>query len=267
MTICFYHDQDLDGLACGAIFKMKFPDAKLFGWDYTYEHENLITACRGAKHIYFGDITPPIHILEQLVQIAPVTIYDHHWSAFQLILKSNIAAKMDYYYTDSSSACQLMWNRLDMGPENQIIKHIGLYDTWNKEDWDQTLIVQLALEGSYNSVEKIRFAIENATDEFIESLTVRGSAIIQFEKTQFNRIKLYYGILEEQECVLANATVNPGRFFDHIDVELLCMYHFDGDQWRYSLRSRHIDVSEIAAYYGGGGHRNAAGFTSKNLLL
>jgi oligoribonuclease NrnB/cAMP/cGMP phosphodiesterase (DHH superfamily) len=40
-------------------------------------------------------------------------------------------------------------------------------------------------------------------------------------------------------------------------------------QFSYSLRSRGadgVDVSEIAKRYGGGGHRNAAGFTSRALL-
>jgi uncharacterized protein len=38
--------------------------------------------------------------------------------------------------------------------------------------------------------------------------------------------------------------------------------------YQYSLRSRGdaVDVSEIAKRYGGGGHRNAAGFTSQTLL-
>jgi hypothetical protein len=44
-------------------------------------------------------------------------------------------------------------------------------------------------------------------------------------------------------------------------------FWFDGKQWTFSLRSREggTDVSEVARGFGGGGHKNAAGFRVKNL--
>lgn len=44
-------------------------------------------------------------------------------------------------------------------------------------------------------------------------------------------------------------------------------FWFDGKQWAFSLRSREggTDVSEVAQGFGGGGHKNAAGFCVKNL--
>ena len=45
-----------------------------------------------------------------------------------------------------------------------------------------------------------------------------------------------------------------------------CVYWFNGENWIYSLRSNgDFDVSEIALKYGGGGHCNAASFTTKEL--
>jgi nanoRNase/pAp phosphatase (c-di-AMP/oligoRNAs hydrolase) len=39
-------------------------------------------------------------------------------------------------------------------------------------------------------------------------------------------------------------------------------YYFDGDAYKFSLRSKEdgSDVSEVAANFGGGGHKNASGF-------
>lgn len=44
-------------------------------------------------------------------------------------------------------------------------------------------------------------------------------------------------------------------------------FWFDGKQWAFSLRSRKggTDVSEVAQRFGGGGHKNAAGFRVENL--
>ena len=38
------------------------------------------------------------------------------------------------------------------------------------------------------------------------------------------------------------------------------MFAFNGDFHKVSLRSKTIDVSKIALKYGGGGHKEAAGF-------
>ena len=44
-------------------------------------------------------------------------------------------------------------------------------------------------------------------------------------------------------------------------------YFFDGDQFIFSLRSRgNFDVSEVAKSFGGGGHRNAAGFSRPEMF-
>ena len=41
---------------------------------------------------------------------------------------------------------------------------------------------------------------------------------------------------------------------------------FDGDKWNFSIYSEDedFDCSLVARYFGGGGHKGAAGFTSKN---
>jgi len=45
-------------------------------------------------------------------------------------------------------------------------------------------------------------------------------------------------------------------------------WYFDGTKYTYSLRSRdNFDVSALAKQYGGGGHRTAAGFTSRDFFV
>lgn len=51
------------------------------------------------------------------------------------------------------------------------------------------------------------------------------------------------------------------------DYDLLVSFSFDGKMWSYSLRSEIIDCAELAAKFGGGGHKGAAGFNTKECVL
>jgi nanoRNase/pAp phosphatase (c-di-AMP/oligoRNAs hydrolase) len=49
-------------------------------------------------------------------------------------------------------------------------------------------------------------------------------------------------------------------------------YYYDGQKYIFSLRSddnnpEAVDVSKIAKFYEGGGHKNAAGFELESLLI
>ena len=69
-------------------------------------------------------------------------------------------------------------------------------------------------------------------------------------------------------CAIANA---PYSFASEVAGEIAgqdgtefgaCYFEVEQNRFQYSLRSRgDFDVSEIAKKFGGGGHKNAAGFT------
>jgi phosphoesterase RecJ-like protein len=79
--------------------------------------------------------------------------------------------------------------------------------------------------------------------------------------------------LSEEDIVATGATipdidgiVDYGRSLATVEVALLCMALPDGTL-RVSLRSKDADVARVAARFGGGGHKVAAGFTLKNMLM
>ena len=51
------------------------------------------------------------------------------------------------------------------------------------------------------------------------------------------------------------------------DNSFAAVYYFDGKEYRFSLRSSNdgVDVSKVAGLFGGGGHRNASGFSVSSL--
>ena len=67
------------------------------------------------------------------------------------------------------------------------------------------------------------------------------------------------------QCLFLNWTGNAKVFGDEINNHpMACLYFYDGrsNSWKYQLRSHNdgVDVEKIAASYGGGGHKHAAGF-------
>ena len=84
----------------------------------------------------------------------------------------------------------------------------------------------------------------------------------------------YPAQFEKYKCFAINmGMVSSDDFFvpeekkDQYDV--LIGFVYDGDNYRYALRAAHddVDVSTIAEYFGGGGHRAAAGFSSIDLVI
>ena len=55
--------------------------------------------------------------------------------------------------------------------------------------------------------------------------------------------------------------VNQLRYTKGVEVAI-CMYEIEPQRWKVSMRScGGVDVSDVAEYFGGGGHMRAAGCT------
>lgn len=77
-------------------------------------------------------------------------------------------------------------------------------------------------------------------------------------------------------CLCLNSCQGNSRIFceKFDDYQMVCKFGYDGSihKWRYTLYQSDkidniVDVSEIAKHYGGGGHRGAAAFISKEFLF
>ena len=103
----------------------------------------------------------------------------------------------------------------------------------------------------------------------------QGKAIAQYKAQTYKNWFRTYGYVTEfegHECVCMNWKVNSEVFSDWYDqYPLHLIWCFDGSTYTYSIYTDYektgIDCSKIAEKYGGGGHKGAAGFTSKELLV
>ena len=104
----------------------------------------------------------------------------------------------------------------------------------------------------------------------ISRIAVDGETCAKFDDMVMNDYCNKYGWETEFEGhkAFAQGQYRGGStaFGKRITEYPLCLsYEFLGDKWIVGLYSETIDVSEIAAKYGGGGHKGASGFVCREL--
>lgn len=105
------------------------------------------------------------------------------------------------------------------------------------------------------------------------SICQSGNNIIEHRKSLMKTIcdkKGFETNLDGYKCFAVNMPLMSSDDFIISNAkmyDLLISFSFNGKLWSYSIRSETVDCSELAAKYGGGGHKGAAGFVLNSLIL
>lgn len=105
----------------------------------------------------------------------------------------------------------------------------------------------------------------------VDGLIRQGGTIQRYYRLRVEELKrsAYGARLGNDRCLISNApyfaaSEVAGELAEKSDTDFgACYFEAEQGRFQYSLRSRgDFDVSAVARRYGGGGHKNAAGFTS-----
>jgi hypothetical protein len=269
--ICYYHAGCPDGF--GAAFS---------AWRAWGEHGR--TSPRGHDDpfdplahegdlVVFADIALPNAALRDLGEVADqVVVLDHHFSARQHFesepqLGSFLAGRGHKVRFDlEHSGCVLAWRYFHPDePEPDLLRYVQDQDLW---DWKlpESEAVNAAI-GSY--ARELEVWDELAQRPWTE-LAREGEPILRAMRTDVERSLRFAHPLRIGE--LRVEAVNSLHHRSHIGHALAerarfsspagAVYRISGTRVDVSLYSiGELDVSSIASRYGGGGHRNAAGFS------
>lgn len=273
-----HHNKDLDGFSSGAICKLRYPDAKLIGWDYKDpipEFEQF----RGHDVIMI-DITFPIDDVKKLGRICDqLTVIDHHIS-----FKREYDERLDvwdsflYIYKPNVAACEIGWNHLFSDkPVPYGITLLGRYDTWrqNEGNWkEETLPFQYAMRTECTSAETFPTTyLEEYLPSCLYKDVEKGKAILKYQEQQDMlacerssfEMEVYGGFRGICLNTRAFSSNTLKSVYDPTIHDIMIGFEYTGTKWSVSLRSDNdIDVSTIAKARGGGGHAKAAGFEVNN---
>lgn len=235
------------------------------------------------KRIYFVDFSIPIDTLLCVSSVTEVVILDHHKTAFEMyadwldisgslsafsITKDSVRIIMDM----NECGASLVWKHFfTPAPLPMLIHYVRDYDLWRFElltakGVNKYLRVQEKTVTNWNYLES-RFSLQNglrAIRDLGVAMQLYHDSIVQDLVTQSEPC-----VLDGDQGLCVNCS---SQFASDVGHELATKSGTYGATWqqepngkvKWSVRSNGIyDVAAIAAKFGGGGHKNAAGFVLK----
>lgn len=266
-ALVLYHANCLDG------FGAAFAAWKKFGYEAEYIAVNYGQEPPpvSGKDVYILDFSYPRETLLKMAAVAnTLTVLDHHKTA-----RDDLAGLAFAKFDMEKSGCRLAWEHFH--PEVELpamLFHIEDRDLWEFtspltkpfcEALRNTCDMDFEIWDSINESSVSRFRLVDTGSSLLLVFDREVSELLKYaHKTPIALLK---------EGLACNA---PPKYASELGDKLAelsgtygVVYFYSGEtnEWRYSLRSiGGYDVSAIAKQFGGGGHKNAAGFSTKELL-
>lgn len=255
-TICIYHGGCPDGFGAAYAVWLAIRDCRFHAGTYGVAPPDVT-----GKDVVMVDFSYKRPVLLEMAEKAKsILILDHHKTAeAELVdLPENVAARFDM----SKSGAILAWEHYHSVPAPPLLEHIQDRDLWRFE-LPGTREIGMALS-SYPQDFDVWHDLTDQTDRLAEE----GAAITRYFNARVEELSknVTRATIGGFDVPIVNA---PWFMASELAGKLAegepfaaCWYEAPHGRV-YSLRSRGeegVDVSEVAAIFGGGGHRNAAGF-------
>lgn len=272
-----YHADCVDGFtAAWCVWKLKRDRA-----DYVPVYYSVDTrpppAAKGKKEVHLADISfDREHMLQLAADNDQVYAYEHHKTAQDqmLDLPENVHVEFDL----ERSGAGIAWDYLSDGsPRSWLVDYVEDRDLW-RFDLGNSRDVNAYLQSRPQTFEEwerlwnltpqmvrpLGEAIRGYVDHYAERAVATGAPIELLGYRTFAVNVQYLGVSETLHRVLERIP----------EAQVALGWHVHGSPTRgghvhYSLRSRtedDVDVTVIARTFGGGGHKNAAGFEVPYIL-
>jgi len=269
-TIILYHAKCLDGFT-----------AAWAAWKKLKDKATYIPVKHGAppskeltnKTIYMVDFAFKKKIMQSLIaNNTSVTVLDHHITAEENLksLRNPTSERFQLTFDNDHSGAHLSWKHFHPKKKvPQLVQYVEDGDLWRFKNANSKELV------SFLTVHDFSFATWNKLEKLFENIKTKkesiekGALIRQYEKKVIKDVTSSAVIVKfaGHKVLAANCPVLRSEI-GHELVEtrgpFSIIWREKGGQIVVSLRANgKVDVAKIAEKYGGGGHKNAAGFTIK----
>lgn len=263
----FYHN-DADGKCAANIVYSKYKqshDVELFA--ITHGMDFPIDMIKEDELVFIVDYSIEPDEMRELLSIASVVWIDHHISAIEKYDSENM--NIDGIRNIEYSGCELTWMHIyPFVPIPKSVKLVGDRDLWKFNFGESKAYHTAWMAAGEPGPKSDWWDKQNSND--IEGIIEDGSLLLEADK---NRNKSmcdkwsYETMFEGHKILVANTNVFTSEFFgDRInDYPFVAVYCHEGDHWKVSMYSISIDIVDIAIKNGGGGHKRACGFVTKEL--
>lgn len=275
-----------DGIASAWVCHQYNPESELIGMKYGDRLPDLPDNCS----LICVDFSFTSAQLEQLKsQNISVLIIDHHVSAFDELTKGLLSgtkkyANSDngysYYYDVEECGATLTWKTLFPGkPMPAFLKYVKDRDLWLHE-LPKSEEMHEAVGQLGRNFGVFDYLAPFSEVKLISTIAPIGDYNVELKRKQIAKIcspkRIIKEIIDNYEVIGILLKPFQSRWSSDICTYLYKEYpeypfvftkSIDTESSKYSLRSSKtsgVDVRVIAEKYGGGGHKNAAGFVKHN---
>ena len=294
-TICIYHGGCADGFTAAWVVRRALGDAPC-GF-HPAVHGEVPPDCTG-RDVIMVDFTYPAHQVGAMARVASsLLIIDHHktaredlvhlpeapaWDVWRMNFRNKVRGLSAFaLFDERCSGAGLAWDYFFPNePRPAFVNYVEDRDLWARRLYgtDQFTAALRSYEQTFENWDRLAEHPDDLIDEGESILRYYRARVDELKKTAFRATfdvvhsrDLVGGTYESIPVVVANA---PGFMSSDVAGELAaenpgakfaaCFSQTDSETWTYQLRSRDdYDVSKVARAYGGGGHKNAAGFKIK----
>jgi len=270
-VVCFYHGNCFDGICAAWVVSLKYPDAEFIPVNYgdmglmqsiqqdCFENANINT------HYVVVDFSFPRDLMIQMANKAKsMIVLDHHQT------NQKDCEGLDFCKFDmAESGASLAWKHFfPTEPMPKIVQYVADQDLWkfelpySREINAYIQLFDMILE-NYNYLWKI---LDSPMG--LEIAVIGGQAIKQYKDTLVKRIVKSHRILDilGHRVAVVNSPVlmsEVGEALARLPGVIFGAYYFQRSDGMVQWGARSIgdfDVSIVAKKFGGGGHKNAAGW-------
>lgn len=263
--LVIYHANCTDGFSAAWVFHHKDPD----GYDFHPGSYGAAPPDVTGRDVYLVDFSYPRAVLREMARgAASLTVLDHHKTA-QADLEgfTDEASNTTVVFDMDRSGCAIAWDFMfPHSPRPLLLGHVQDRDLW-KFKLDGTRDVMAYVFSFKQSFETWDRLMAAAPVELLK-MTAAGSAIERKHAKDVSEIvsmcqrSLVIGGHKVMAAGVPSTMASDAGALMAQGKPLAACYYDTHSHRCFSLRSTDagIDVSAIAKEYGGGGHRNAAGF-------
>lgn len=277
--LCLYHNADLDGRCSAAIVRHFFPSVRLHGINYGDPVPwSLIESARAVFMVDFS--LQPFSDMVRINQSCPALHwYDHHKSAIEQAAECGFCATGHQVLDSDRAGCEITWDSLadEDAPMPRAVRLLGRYDVWKHHEHPGSLEFQYGMRMAGDTSPEndgLWFPLLNDCDPVVNRTMRDGITALHYATLQD---KAYASACSFETTIggLRAVAINRGlanslqfaSVYDPLRHDVMLSFVWRKGKWRCSMYSTHdtVDCASFCRDLGGGGHKNAAGFSCDEL--
>lgn len=284
------HHYDLDGRASAAIIKSIYSEAKTYEINYG---EEIPWEDIKDNDVYIVDFSFELEDMKRALKEAKsLTWIDHHLSAIKKLdsISDQIQGLRDI--EETYAGCELTWQYMCFDePMPRVINLLGRYDVHDyadptvlpfqyamrtkETDPKNAMNLWINLLNNQDDPGEIDF-LELEKENMVEDIIEEGRPIERFienRNLEFVKNNAVCVILSGYKFLAVNTYLDNSNALEKVFTagkwDAMMVFYRKSGGWSVSMyngdHATAVDCSEVAKKYGGGGHKDAAGFLCEKL--